>query len=63
MATKWPHYVSLLKHSAVFIKETDDELKWSWNKANGVLTAKLGYEAKCSKEQIGKESGRMKYRV
>ena len=41
LATEWLPYVSLLKRSAIFIKETDDELKWSWNKANGVLTAKI----------------------
>ena len=52
MATEWLPYVSLLKRSAIFIKETDDELKWSWNKENGVLTAKLGYEAKILEEQI-----------
>ena len=53
MAIEWLPYLSLLKCSVIFIKETYDELKWSWNKANGVLTAKLGYEAKCSEEQIG----------
>ena len=47
MAIEWIPYLSLLKCSVIFIKETYDELKWSWNKANGVLTAKLGYEAKC----------------
>ena len=53
LATEWLPYVSVLKRSEIFIKEIDDELKWSWNKANGVLTAKLRYEAKCSEEQIG----------
>jgi hypothetical protein len=35
-----------LKHSAIVLKDQDDELKWSLNKSLGVLTTKLGYKSK-----------------
>jgi hypothetical protein len=43
LVVEWPHYTNLLKHSAICIKDQEDELSWSRNTATGMLTAKLGY--------------------
>jgi hypothetical protein len=51
-AAQWTQYTNLLKHNAICLKEKDDELKWTRNKATGVLTAKLSHKAKIGEDLI-----------
>jgi len=53
LASEWAQYMNLLKHSAIGLTDSEEELKWSKNKATGVLTAKTGYLA-CIKEEASR---------
>jgi hypothetical protein len=45
-AVEWTNYVSLLKHNSAELQDQEEAIKWFRNKPIGILTTKLGYEAK-----------------
>lgn len=47
---EWSQYISSLQQSGNFLVEEEDTLLWTWNEANGTVSAKLAYSALVSKE-------------
>jgi hypothetical protein len=50
---EWNHFILSLKHSAIRIKDKEDEVIWARNKATGSYTVKLGYETRMEEEIEG----------
>jgi hypothetical protein len=45
LVDEWRAYTNLLSHNAIRLRDEDDELVWSWNKINVIMSTKLAYEA------------------
>ena len=44
-ATEWSRYINQLGNNFILLIEDKDKLIWTWNRKDGKLSPKLGYEA------------------